>query len=213
MLSEFSTALQTADWRRQTFELYARVRELATDQPATAHQYWVQQRDRLFREHPASALSSTAKATFKGLNIAKYDPNYRFEVAVSERGRGETLQQQTGTDGVVHFARLGTLEFEGLGELALWRHSGYGGGLFLPFRDAGSGKAGGSYGAGRYLLDSIKGADLGAIGNQNPGQERLVVDFNFAYNPSCAYDERWACPLPGADSRFETTIPVGELLS
>lgn len=213
MPTEFTTALQTADWRQQTFELYARVRELANDQPAAAHQYWVQQRDQLFREHPASALSSTAKATFNGLNVASYDPDYRFEVALSERGRGETLQQQTGTDGVVTFERLGTLEFDVLGELSLWRHSGYGGGLFLPFRDASSGKVGGSYGAGRYLLDSIKGAYLGAKVAPSSGQEPLVIDFNFAYNPSCAYDERWACPLPGPDNRLETAIPVGELLS
>ncbi|AJT41284.1 DUF1684 domain-containing protein [Psychromicrobium lacuslunae] len=213
MLADFSTAVQTADWRQQTFELYARVRKLAAEQPAAAHQYWLERRNELFRTHPASALPKTAKSSLSGLRHADYDPAYRFEAALTERGRGETLQQRTGTDGVVHFECLGSLEFEGLGELSLWRHCGYGGGLFLPFRDASSGKAGGSYGGGRYLLDTIKGAYLGTVSNQSPLHHRLVVDFNFAYNPSCAYDERWACPLPGPGNRLEAAVPVGELLS
>ena len=65
--------------------------------------------------------------------------------------------------------------------------TGYGGGVFLPFRDATSGKE--TYGGGRYVLDTVKGADLGEQ------DARLVLDFNFAYNPSCCYDPRWVCPL------------------
>jgi uncharacterized protein (DUF1684 family) len=115
------------------------------------------------------------------------------------------MRVDTGTDGVVSFVRLGTFDIPGVGALAAWKLQGYGGGIFLPFRDGSSGKPGGSYGAGRYLLDTIKGAHLG-------GQDgSLVLDFNFAYNPSCAYDEAWACPLPGPDNRLEKDIPVGEL--
>ncbi|MFC6345131.1 DUF1684 domain-containing protein, partial [Nocardioides hankookensis] len=92
----------------------------------------------------------------------------------------------------------------GLGTLDLWRLTSYGGGLFLPLRDGSSGRPGGSYGGGRYLLDTIKGADLGGT------PDRLVVDLNFAYAPSCAYDPAWACPLAPAGNRVDDEVPVGE---
>jgi hypothetical protein len=78
----------------------------------------------------------------------------------------------------------------------------YGGGVFIPFRDATSGHE--SYGAGRYLLDTIKGADLGGRG------ERLMLDFNYAYNPSCAYDPRWSCPLAPPANWLPVPIRAGE---
>jgi uncharacterized protein (DUF1684 family) len=79
---------------------------------------------------------------------------------------------------------------------------GYAGGLFLSFRDATSGKE--TYGAGRYLFDTAKGADLGGEGG------RLVLDFNFAYNPSCSYDPRWACPLAPPENRLPVAVRAGE---
>ncbi len=66
---------------------------------------------------------------------------------------------------------------------------------------------GGTYGGGRYLLDTVKGADLGST------FDRLVLDFNFAYNPSCAYDPAWACPLAPAGNVVDVEIPVGERYS
>lgn len=200
-----STPAQVADWRLQNFELYAQLRSIADDDPAAAHAYWVRRRNELFRDHPASALSAAAKATFTGLPVGGYDPDYRFQLEILGHGAGQTRAVQTGTDGEVKFVRLGTVHAEGLGSLAIWRHNGYGGGIFLPFRDDSSGLLGGSYGAGRYLLDTIKGAHLGSPGT------RWVVDFNFAYNPSCAFDEAWACPLPGPENRLSAVVPVGEL--
>jgi uncharacterized protein (DUF1684 family) len=85
--------------------------------------------------------------------------------------------------------------------LDLWWLGSYGGGLFLPVRDADSR----TYGGGRYLLDTVKGADLGG----NP--DALVVDLNFAYQPSCAYDEAWACPLAGPGNTLRAAVPVGEM--
>ncbi len=67
--------------------------------------------------------------------------------------------------------------------------------------------AGGTYGGGRYLLDTIKGADLG----RGAAPDTLVIDFNFAYNPSCAYDPMWACPLAPAGNVLPVAVPVGEL--
>ena len=78
----------------------------------------------------------------------------------------------------------------------------YGGGLFLPVRDATYGAT--SYGGGRYVLDTVKGADLGADG------DRLIVDFNFAFNPSCAYDPGWVCPLAPPANRLPVAVEAGE---
>ncbi|KRF05208.1 hypothetical protein ASH00_12460 [Arthrobacter sp. Soil782] len=206
-----ATALNTADWRREVFALYAEVRDAATaGSPALAHAHWRTGRDRLFAGHPASPLSPAARQAFAGLNIAPYDPAFRFEAEIDDDGAGQLMEVPTGTDGVVPFERLGTVALDGaasggVGRLALWRLKSYGGGLFLPLRDGSSGKDGGSYGGGRYVLDTVKGAHLGERGG------RLIVDLNFAYNPSCAYDEEWACPLPGPDNRLDVELPVGEL--
>ena len=86
--------------------------------------------------------------------------------------------------------------------LNLYWIEGYGGGLFLPFRDATNGRV--SYGGGRYLYDTIKGADLGA------GSESVLLDFNFAYNPSCAYNDRWVCPLSPPENWLPQAIRAGE---
>ena len=78
----------------------------------------------------------------------------------------------------------------------------YAGGLFVSFRDASSGKE--TYGAGRYVLDTAKGADLGTDAGG------LILDFNFAYQPSCSYDERWSCPLPPRENWLTVPILGGE---
>lgn len=208
VMTALTTALATADWRRRVFGLYEEVRRTAAaESPEAAHGRWCRGRDALFREHPASALDPAARSTFHGLAVAPYDPAFRFEAVLHDGGADEVMDVATGTDGVVPFRRLGTLVLPGLGELALWRLASYGGGLFLPLRDATAGKPEGSYGGGRYVLDTVKGAHLGE--GRAPGA--LVVDLNFAYNPSCAYDEAWACPLPGPDNRLAAEVPVGEL--
>jgi uncharacterized protein len=86
--------------------------------------------------------------------------------------------------------------------LTLFWISGYGGGVLLPFKDGTSGQE--TYGGGRYLLDTIKHADLGS------DKGRLIVDFNYAYNPSCAYDPRWHCPLAPPENSLPTRIAAGE---
>ncbi|MDH5246403.1 MAG: DUF1684 domain-containing protein, partial [Betaproteobacteria bacterium] len=73
---------------------------------------------------------------------------------------------------------------------------------WLPFSDATGGSE--TYGGGRYLYDTIKGADLGIDGSA------IVLDFNFAYNPSCAYDARWSCPLSPSENRLPYAVPAGE---
>ncbi|MCP1414548.1 DUF1684 domain-containing protein [Paenarthrobacter sp. A20] len=203
------SAVDIADWRLRTFALYDKVRQLAATNPFDAHVFWRQERDLLFATHPASALTADMKSSFSGLRTAGYDPAFRRYAALSPDSAGQEMNVETGTDGVVPFVRIGTFELPGLGSLAAWRLRSYGGGIFVPFRDATAGKDGGSYGAGRYLLDTVKGSFHGTRGAA--GEQEFILDFNFAYNPSCAYNEAWACPLAGPDNRLTTEIPVGEL--
>jgi uncharacterized protein (DUF1684 family) len=84
--------------------------------------------------------------------------------------------------------------------------AGYAGGLFIPFRDATSSHE--TYAAGRYLVDAAKSADLGG----DPARHTLVLDFNFAYQPSCAFDPKWACPLAPPENHLAVAIRAGERL-
>jgi uncharacterized protein (DUF1684 family) len=202
------SAIDSADWRLRTFALYDTVRKIAVESPAEAHSYWRQERDRMFATHPASALTEQDKARFSGLKTADYDPIYRFHVPLTKEGAGRELTVET-TEGTVNFVRLGTFDLPEMGQLAVWKLHGYGGGIFVPFRDATSGQPRGSYGEGRYLLDTSKGAFLGVRGSGSTAE--FVLDFNFAYNPSSAYNDAWTCPLPGPSNRLAVDIPVGEL--
>lgn len=202
-----SSRLDVLDWRRRVERLYAEVRAVADDDPAAAHAHWRAGRDELVGTHAASPLRPVHRAAFDGLPVAPYDPAYRHEVEVEPWGggpeeAGSSFSYRTGTDGVVAFERAGTAELPGVGRLALWWLVGYGGGLFVPLRDGASGRW--SYGGGRYVLDTVKGADLGSVG------DRLVLDLNFAYPPSCAYDPAWACPLPPPENRAGAALEVGE---
>ncbi len=198
------TALEVTDWRRQVFALYTAVRE-STDLYA-AHDLWRRGRDRLFESHPSTPLLPADRALFTGLPVRPYDPDWRFDVAVQPAPFAR-IEVETGTDGVVPFERVGLVDIPSMGTLDVWRLASYGGGLFLPVKDALAGTPGGTYGGGRYLLDTVKGADLGST------FDRLVLDFNFAYNPSCAYDPAWACPLAPAGNVVDVEIPVGERYS
>ena len=197
------TALEVADWRRRVFSLYERVRE-ATDLFG-AHDLWRRERDELFASHPSTPLLPEDREEFTGLPVRPYDPDWRFEVALQPVGH-RRLEVETGTDGIVPFDLIGLVDVPGVGQLDVWRLASYGGGIFLPVKDALAGARGGTYGGGRYLLDTVKGADLG------PGRaaESLILDFNFAYNPSCAYDPAWACPLAQPGNSVAVEIPVGE---
>ena len=203
-----SDVLAITDWRRRTAELYADVRRTAATDPAAAHARWVEGRNELFAEHPASPLTPEARGGFRGLAVAPYDPVFRFEVRV-RAASSQRLEVATGTDGIVPFERIGRVELAGLGSLSVWALRGYGGGLFLPVKDGLAGRPGGTFGGGRYVLDTIKGADLGR--RDMPGGP-LVVDLNFAYNPSCAYDPSWACPLATRGNVLVPEVPVGELV-
>lgn len=191
-------SLELLDWRRQVAALYAGVR--AESSPAVAHEGWYAVRDRLFAEHPESPVPA---GTSTGLTVAAYDPAWRVGVRL-ETAAPHRLELETATDGLVPFERVGVLHTP-WGPLDAWWLDSYGGGLWVPVRDAGSGTL--SYGGGRYLYDTAKGADLGTLLDGD-----LVVDLNFLYAPSCAHDPRWACPLAPPGNVLDVVVPVGELL-
>lgn len=198
-------ALELLDWKRRIFELYAEIR--SGSDPEASWERWRRERDRLFGEHPQSPLGDAAKRSFSGLPFYDYDPAARVEGHL-EPAEPERYEIGTSGDEPFVFERIGTVSFEIAGAgvvLELYWLEGYGGGLFLPFRDATAGNE--TYGAGRYLLDTIKGADLGT------SDGRLVLDFNFAYHPSCAYDPRWVCPLAPLPNRIDVPIRAGERLA
>jgi uncharacterized protein (DUF1684 family) len=85
----------------------------------------------------------------------------------------------------------------------------YGGGLFLPFRDLTCPNE--SYGGGRYLFDTIKGSEFLPVPGTVDGKQRIMLDFNYAYNPSCAYNYRWFCPLAPGENFLKVAIRAGEL--
>jgi uncharacterized protein len=192
----YPPALEVASWRPGMHAIYAAVR--AEADPATAHALWVQARTELFDTHPASPRRPGLR-----LRHAPYDAAYRFTATIAP-AELDGWKFTSGTDGVVPFTGIGTVALGALGKVAVWWLDSYGGGVFLPLRDGSAGSE--TYCAGRYLLDTVKGADLGRVG------DAWVVDLNFAYNPSCVYDHRWVCPLAPPRNRIEAPIPVGELL-
>ncbi len=162
-------------------------------------------RDLLFKTHPQSALSEAQKARFNGLDYYAYDPALRFVLPVDTAVEPDTFESELRDDGLMRMRRFGKIHFASDDQpvsLSLFWILGYGGGLFLPFRDRTNSHE--TYGGGRYLLDTIKHADLGQQ------DSHLVIDFNYAYNPSCAYDARWYCPLALIENWLPVAIRAGE---
>ena len=192
------------DYRRAVAKIYAQLRQPDLSLEEKCHKFR-QGRDVLFATQPQSALSNEQKASFTGLRYYPYNPAWRFILPVEKDVEPEIIEVELQHDGLTRMQRFGKIRFEVAGQsvmLSLFWFLGYGGGLFLPFRDLTNGTA--TYGGGRYLLDSIKHADLGHE------EGNLVIDFNYAYNPSCAYNPRWFCPLAARENWLPVAIPAGE---
>jgi uncharacterized protein len=155
-------------------------------------------------------LGARAFGGLGGIAIAEPITGIGSPVSVAALSGGLTLRLPISTGGEQAFSRIGSVEIPlegGNRSLGLYWMAGYAGGLFLPFRDATNGRE--TYGAGRYLLDTAKSADLGA--GAAPGS--LVLDFNFAFHPSCAFDSKWSCPLAPPENRLDGRIEAGERLA
>ncbi len=186
--------LELADYRAAVAALYLADTDLAGFRAG---------RDELFRTHPQSPIPRSAR--FDGLRYFPPEPGAVVETALRP-APGELEIDTGGPDGVVRYDRAGILDTP-YGELSLWWIAAYGGGLFLPVRDATCGPE--SYGGGRYLTDTVKGTHGRGLVRLDAGRVRL--DFNYLYNPSCAYDDRWLCPLAPPENRVAAPIRAGEL--
>jgi uncharacterized protein (DUF1684 family) len=196
-------SLELADWRRRVSELYAAVR--ASDDPERGHALWRSGRDTLFRDHPQSPLLADDPLRKTGLPYWPYDPSLRFELPLVPTPEPAELSLPD-SEAVTQLRRIGSVELPAPvgASVDVWWLVQYGGGLFLPVRDGTAGQS--SYGGGRYLLDTAKGADLGSQ------SDSLVVDMNFLYHPSCRYNPAWQCPLAPAGNRITAPVRAGEQL-
>jgi uncharacterized protein (DUF1684 family) len=235
--------LQLADWRRRVADLYAEVRRLAPTDHQAALELWRSTRERLFREHPQSPVPAAKRHDFRarhypldpemrfevmvdgdapaeprptGSVIAATPLNFGTEDDAAARSGGLAhatpiaMELPVSAGGTMAMRKIGHVEIPfpaGARRLGVFWMSGYAGGLFIPFRDATNGTE--TYGAGRYLLDAAKSADLGG----DPARGTLILDFNFAFHPSCAFDPKWACPLAPPENRLDLPIQAGERLA
>jgi uncharacterized protein (DUF1684 family) len=202
--------LTLADWRRRVAALYVEVRAMAADDPAVAHAHWRAAREWLLREHPQSPVPAAERAGFRAHHWP-YDPHLRWTVPLEPAPPPDpaapSLSLPNSGPESLAFDRIGVIRLpfpDGERRLAVYWLRGYAGGMFVPFRDATNGST--TYGAGRYLLDAAKSADLGT----DPDTGHLIIDANFAYQPSCAFDARWACPLAPPENRLDLAVEAGE---
>ena len=212
--------LALADWRRRIAELYAEVRRAFAVDPAAARATWRAEREALYRGHPASPVPSNERDGFRAIHWPYADVWRR--TATLEDAAAPAIGAPAPGSGFpsISFipASVGAPPpLELIGHVAIALPGGmvrlpvlqlleYAGGIFLPFGDATNGGA--TYGAGRYLLDTAKGADLGVNAD-----DALILDFNFAYQPSCAFDPRWSCPLSPPENRLDLEIRAGERIA
>jgi uncharacterized protein len=186
-------SLTLLDYRRRVAGLYAEVRAGGTLDA------FRRGRAELFATHPDSPLvdGHGPPAYFE------HDPSLRFEAEVDGDVESSTMAIPRSDGSTADtFTRIGVVHLGAVGDLDVWWLDAYGGGVFVPFRDATNRDT--TYGGGRYLLDTVKGADLGSTPSS------LVLDFNYAYHPSCFYSPRWACPLAPAGNVLPTRIEAGE---
>ena len=217
MEAQTPTWLDLYDYRLRVAAMYRERDEAlaAGGDPGAVCQRFRDEKDRLFAGHPQSALAMPARSRFTGLSYFAYDPAYCVQATLSP---AEDEPATPMPAGAIPHRRAAFLDFE-VAEtpvrLVVFWLDVYGGGLFLPFRDATCPDE--SYGAGRYLFDTVKGStfmrlrgDEGATDAEGYAGGRVVLDFNFAYNPSCAYDERWICPLAPRENWLTVAIRAGE---
>jgi uncharacterized protein (DUF1684 family) len=155
------------------------------------------EKDAFMRESHHSPLPEEERGSFQGLSYFPFNPDLIVEAPLDTNVSEEPVTMETSTGSSRTYRRAGKVRFEVEDQPAeVTIYTGPEGDLFLPIRDATSGKE--SYGAGRYLEPEPLG----------DGQMR--VDFNYLYNPYCAYSERWSCPLPPVENWLRVPIQAGE---
>ncbi|MFN2189287.1 MAG: DUF1684 domain-containing protein [Candidatus Promineifilaceae bacterium] len=160
--------------------------------------------DQFLKHHPQSPIEPDDRDDFDGLQYYSPNPDLRFEVEVERLPEDEpAITMQTSTGDEQEFRRWGRFSFEVAGEIAtLTVYSNPDGhDFFLPFKDSTNGSE--TYGAGRYMDEHRPGLERLANG-------RILVDFNYAYNPYCAYSPYYSCPLPPRENWLQIPIRAGE---
>lgn len=155
-------------------------------------------KDAAFARDPNSPLTREQKRAFRGLSYFPENPALSFEAAVEPFDNPQTVTMQTSTGDEQVYQRYGRFRFTVDGQeqqLTIYANEH---GFFLPFVDALAGKE--TYPAGRYLEPEPAGGGL------------FHIDFNLAYNPYCAYNENWSCPLTPFENRLKVPIRAGEKL-
>lgn len=157
-----------------------------------------QQKDQFFARDRQSPLTREQKAAFQGLKYFPENPALRLEVEVQPFPKPEEIQMQTSTGDVQVYTRYARVSFTVEGQPAELTIYASDSGYFLPFVDSLANKE--TYGAGRYLEPETEDG------------VHFYIDFNLAYNPYCAYNENWNCPITPAENRLKVPIRAGEKL-
>ncbi len=208
-----SEYLDLYDYRYRVAAMYReRTRAIvAGEDPAAVLERFRETRHELFAHHPQSALDEEQRQSFQGLRYFPYNPAMRFVVDIDTDVEPTQLTVAMNAEETMTMTTVGKVHFTVEGEpatLSIYWLNVYGGGLFLPFRDATCPAQ--SYGGGRYLFDTIKGSEFLPVPG-TVGWKRIALDFNYAYNPSCAYNYRWVCPLAPLENRLSVPLPAGEM--
>lgn len=212
------TWLDLYDYRLQVAAIYReRARALAAgeDEQVVLEQFR-SRKNVLFAMHPQSPFVGKERDAFAGLLYFPYDPDFRTVALLKPISDNDEPYQATEGEHPTPLRRAARVTFALAGdshELTVYWIDIYGGGLLLPFRDATCPDE--SYGGGRYLFDTVKGSDFLRLPDDAPEGRgfaggRIVLDFNYAYNPSCAYDPRWSCPLAPRENWLTIHIRAGE---
>ena len=162
------------------------------------------EKDDFFRDNRQSPLTVEQKRGFQGLRYYPEYPALRLELPLEKAAMPQPVVLQTSTGEAREYLRAGQVRFHVNGQEAVLQVYLDDHGYFLPFVDATAPDE--TYGAGRYLEphDLSTGMDAAVL------RPRLIVDFNLAYNPYCAYNERWSCPIPPRENRLTVRIEAGE---
>jgi uncharacterized protein (DUF1684 family) len=193
-------------WREAVADIYRDVRATHARDPREAWRRFRRGRDALYKTHACSALTQAEKQRFEGFAYYDYEPQLCF-VGEVDYTAPEAPYALNISEGVMSYRRIGTVRFTRLGvahALDLFWLDIYGGGLWLPVADETNGET--SYGGGRYLFDTTKGANLGLSADG----KSLRLDLNFLYPPSCALNSAWICPLCPPQNKLAFKAEAGE---
>ncbi|MBX7240897.1 MAG: DUF1684 domain-containing protein [Bacteroidia bacterium] len=156
------------------------------------------QKDSQFAKSTESPITEPQK--FKGLSYFPPTEAYKVQASFKAYPSGDTLFMRTTSNEIQKMIRVGKIQFQLFKhdyELSAYKPTGSGESrYFIPFKDMTNGLS--TYGGGRYLDVEIK----------NPSS--FMLDFNFAYNPYCVYNEKYSCPLPPAENMLSIELFAGE---